>query len=52
MVTGFVGSSGLVVVEDLGAFQNYRPLFEGPHNKDYSILGSMLGSLILGNCHV
>ena len=24
--------------------------FRGPHNKDYSILGSILGSLVLGNC--
>ena len=24
----------------------------GPHNKDYSILGSILGPLILGNYHL
>ena len=27
-------------------------LFGGPHNKDYSILGSILGSTILGNYHL
>ena len=26
--------------------------FGGPHNKDYSILGSILGSPILGNYHM
>ena len=26
--------------------------FGGPHNRDYSILGSILGSLILGNYHI
>ena len=27
-------------------------LIEGPHNWDYSILGSILGSPILGNYHI
>ena len=27
-------------------------LFGGPYNKDYNILGSILGTLILGNYHV
>ena len=31
-----------------GVSQNYGYLFEGPHNKDYSILGSILGSPYFG----
>ena len=27
-------------------------LFRGPYNKDYSILGSILGPLILGKYHI
>ena len=27
-------------------------LFEGPHTKDYSILGSILGSPVLGDYHI
>ena len=26
--------------------------FRGPYNKDYSILGSILGPLVLGNCQM
>ena len=36
----------------MGVSQNYGYLFGGPHNKDCSILGSILGSLILGNYHL
>ena len=32
----------------MGVSQNYGYLFEGPHNKDYSILGSILGSPYFG----
>ena len=32
-----------------GAFLNLGYHFGGPHNKDYIILRSILGSLILGN---
>ena len=32
----------------MGVSQNSGYLFGGPHNKDYSILGSILGSLYLG----
>ena len=32
--------------------QNSGYHFEGPCNKDYSILGSVLGSLILGSYHI
>ena len=31
-----------------GGFPNYGYLFGGPHNKDYSILGSILGSPYFG----
>ena len=34
--------------EDLGVSQNYGYPFGGPHNKDYSILGSLLGSPYFG----
>ena len=27
-------------------------LFGGPRNKDYNVLGSILGPPILGNCHI
>ena len=36
----------------MGVSQNHGYLFGGPHNKDYSILGSILGPLILGNYHI
>ena len=36
----------------MGVSQNYGYLFGGPHSKDYSILGSILGSLIMGNFHI
>ena len=32
--------------------RNYEYLFEGPHNKDYSFAGSILGSPCLGNYHI
>ena len=32
----------------MGVSQNYGYLFGGPHNKDYSILGSILGSSYFG----
>ena len=32
--------------------QNYGYLFGGPYNKDYGILGFILGSLIQGNYHI
>ena len=32
--------------------QNFGYRFGGPHNKDYSILGSVLGAPILGNYHM
>ena len=32
----------------MGVSQNYGYLFGGPHNKDYSILGSILGSPYCG----
>ena len=38
--------------KDMGVSQNYGYLFGGPHNKDYSILGSILVPLILGNYHI
>ena len=31
-------------LSDLGVSQNWGYHFRGPHNKDYSILGSILGS--------
>ena len=34
--------------EDMGVSQNQGYLLRGPHNKDYSILGSILGSPELG----
>ena len=37
--------------EDLRVSQNWGYHFGGPHYKDYSIWGSILGSLILGNYH-
>ena len=33
----------------MGVSQNYGYLFGDPHNKDYSILGSILGSPIYLN---
>ena len=38
----------LTVNRNLGVSQNYGYLFGGPHNKDYSILGSILGSPYFG----
>ena len=35
-----------------GGFPKLGYHFGGPHNKDYSILGSTLGSPILGNFHI
>ena len=35
----------------MGVSQNSGYLLEGPHNKNYSILGSILGSTILGKYH-
>ena len=35
-----------------GGFPKLGVPFVGPHNKDYSIWGSILGSLILGNHHM
>ena len=35
-----------------GVSLNYGYLIAGPHNKDYSILGSILGSPILGKYHI
>ena len=32
----------------MGVYQNYGYLFGGSHNKDYSILGSILGSPYFG----
>ena len=32
----------------MGLSQNYGYLFGGPHNEDYSILGSILGSPYFG----
>ena len=36
----------------MGVSQNQGYPFGGPNDKDYSILGSILGSLILGNYHI
>ena len=36
----------------MGVSQNWGCLVGSPHKKDYSILGSTLGSLILGNYHM
>ena len=36
-------------LEDIGVSQNWGYLFGGPHNKDYNLLGSILGSPFLGN---
>ena len=36
----------------VGVSQNYGYLFGGAHTKDYSILGSILGSPILGKYQV
>ena len=36
----------------IGHLRLSRYPFEGPYNKDYSILGSILGSFILGNYHI
>ena len=36
----------------MGVSQNYGYLFGGPHNKDCSILGSILRSPYLGNYHI
>ena len=35
-----------------GGFPKLGVPFWGPHNKDYSILGSILGPPILGNYHI
>ena len=35
-----------------GDFPKLGVPFGGPYNKDYSILGSTLGSSILGNYHI
>ena len=35
-----------------GGFPKLGLPFGGSHNMDYSILGSILGSLILGNYHI
>ena len=45
-------SCNLVDVFYLGVSQNYGYLLGGPHNKDYSILRSILGSPYLGNYHL
>ena len=39
---------GVVVNTEFGVSQNRGTLFGGPYNKDYSILGSMLGSPCFG----
>ena len=39
-------------VYEVGISQNKGYLVGGPYNKDYSILGSILGSPILGNYQV
>ena len=39
----------LGVGDNLEVSQNYGYLFRGPHNKDYSTLGSILGSPYWGN---
>ena len=36
----------------MGVSQNQGYHFGGPNNKDYNILGSILGSLYLGNYHI
>ena len=36
----------------MGVSQNYGYLLGGPNNKDYRILGSIWGPLILGNYHI
>ena len=33
---------------NMGVSQNQGTIFRGPHNKDYSLLGSILGSPYLG----
>ena len=38
--------------ERCGGFPELGAPFGGPNNKDYSIWGSILGPLILGNYHV
>ena len=38
----------LLRLDNMGVSQNYGYLLWGPHNKDYSILGSILGSPYLG----
>ena len=43
----FCGSIGTIRFPELGG-----TLFGGPHNKDYNMLGSILGSLIPGNNHI
>ena len=39
---------GLGDPKDIGVSQNLGVLFEGPNNKDYSLLGSILGSPYFG----
>ena len=34
--------------QQVGSSQNHGYHFEGPHNKDFNILGSILGSLYFG----
>ena len=38
----------LKLLHEVAVSQNYGYLFGGPHNKDYRILGSILGSSFLG----
>ena len=40
------------VWREMGVSQNYGYPFGGPQNKDYSILGSILGPFILGNYQI
>ena len=45
---GFARNPRLMELVHVGSSQNWGYLFGGPHNKDYSILGSILGSPYLG----
>ena len=47
-VRAFTGTSEAFRVQDIEVSQNWGYLFRGPHNKDYSILGSILGSPYFG----
>ena len=43
------GNATLLIAPPLnGGFPNLGYLFGGPHNKDYSMLGSILGSPYIG----